>query len=180
MRKPISLTKSAEIFGVSRGTLSDWIARGCPYVGKADKARGIEWSLDTAAVHKWKVESSVKDAVAAYETEDGGISKEEADRRRAIALAIVAEVEADEALKKVMLVSDAHEMVADFCQVIKSGIGNATTKIAGRFNSSRTPAEFRDLCTVEFNRAYADAEQQLNEAWDGKRINDGDQSEVEE
>ena len=130
MRKPVSLTRAAEILGVSRGTLADWIARGCPFVSRADKARGVEWQLDTAAVFKWRVDGCVKDAVASYQTEDGGTSKEEADRRRAVALAIVAEVEADQAQKSVVYVEDVGRIVEQEYSLVRQALLGMSSKTA--------------------------------------------------
>jgi terminase small subunit / prophage DNA-packing protein len=86
----------ASTFGVSLPTVDAWVRRGAPFVERGSKGR--EWKFDTAAVIDWRLASAIEDALAGYQDESDAISKDEADRRRAVANAIMAEVEADEAL----------------------------------------------------------------------------------
>ena len=51
----LSLEKTAEVFGVNRRTLSEWIAAGCP----AHKV-GQAWKLDSAEVSTWLRERQQK------------------------------------------------------------------------------------------------------------------------
>ena len=132
MSKPVSLKVAAATLGLSRNTLSSWIAKGCPVVSKADRDQGVEWRLDIAVIHKWRVEAAVKEAVAGYQTEGGGVSKEEADRRRAVALAIVAEVEADVAQKSVVYVGDVGRIVEQEYHIVRSAVLSMPSKLADR------------------------------------------------
>lgn len=132
MSKPVSLKVAAATLGLSRNTLSSWIAKGCPVVSSADRDQGVEWRLDVAAIHKWRVEAAVKEAVAGYQTEGGGVSKEEADRRRAVALAVLAEIEADIAQKSVVLVEDVGRLVAGEYNLVRSAILGRTSLLADR------------------------------------------------
>jgi hypothetical protein len=88
----------------------------------------------------------VETATSELVDEDGKTSKEEADRRRAVANAITAEVEVDEALKSVVSRFDAESAIADFCQALRAG-----AKIAGRAATMTKPGEIRDLCEAECN-----------------------------
>ncbi len=51
----LSLDKTAEVFGVNRRTLSEWVSAGCP----ARKV-GQAWKLDSAAVSTWLRERQEK------------------------------------------------------------------------------------------------------------------------
>ena len=112
MSQPLSLIATAATLGVSRNTVAGWIAKGCPVVSRADRDRGVEWRLDVGQVHAWRVDTAVREAVAGYRTVDGDkITKDEADRRRAVAMAIVAEGEADQALGSVVDVESGGRIV---------------------------------------------------------------------
>lgn len=183
MSKPVSLVQAAATLGQHRNTIAGWIVKGCPVVSRADRGRGVEWQLDVAAVHQWRVDQSVKDAVAGYQTEGGGVSKDEADRRRAVALAIVAEIEADLALKSVIGRADAEAAMADFCQSLRSALSNVGAKVAGRAAGMSRPTEIRELCEAEVNRAMLAAQTELDDRWadppsvaeeSGKDLDDAD------
>jgi terminase small subunit / prophage DNA-packing protein len=45
----------AEYMGVSLPTIDDWRRRGCPYVEKADRAKGVPWKFNSADVVNWRV-----------------------------------------------------------------------------------------------------------------------------
>jgi phage terminase Nu1 subunit (DNA packaging protein) len=61
--KKVSQSECAIVFGIHRNTLGSWLKQGCPYVKKANKALGINWILDTAAVAQWREEQAIKNTV---------------------------------------------------------------------------------------------------------------------
>lgn len=133
MSKALSLTATAATLGVSRNTVAGWIAKGCPVLSGADRDRGVEWRLDVGQVHAWRVDTAVREAVAGYQTVDGDkITKDEADRRRAVAMAIVAEVEADQALGAVVYVDDVGRIVEQEYGVVRQAVLNMTSRTADR------------------------------------------------
>ncbi|MCJ2067766.1 terminase small subunit [Methylobacterium sp. J-030] len=165
----------ATLCNVTLPTIDAWVRKGCPVVERGSK--GQQYQFDCAAVIDWRVASAVEDAVSGLQTGDGKVSKDEAVRRRAVASAIVAEVEADEALKSVVSRFDAETVVADFCQALRSALSNAGSKIAGRVVQMTQPNEVRDLCEAEINRAFQAAESDLQERWadvDGEGDRSGD------
>lgn len=161
----------ASICNCSLPTVDAWVRKGCPVVERGSK--GKEWRFDSAAVIEWRIRVAVDDAVSGLQDPSGKISKDEADRRRAVAQAVVAEVEADEALKGVVSRYDAESVMADFCQALRSGLSNAGSKIAGRTAGMTDPNEIRDFCEAEINRAMEAAEADLSERWAGGSNDDG-------
>jgi terminase small subunit / prophage DNA-packing protein len=159
-----SLIQTAALLGVNRSTISSWISRGAPVVEKADRSLKKEWKLSLPDIVNWRIETSVADATAALRT-DGQISKDEADRRKAVAQAGLAEVELDERRRSVMLVADANEMMADFCQSLKSGVDNGISKTAGRAATLTDPHEIMEFFGAEWNRSMRNAQSLLNEKW---------------
>jgi phage terminase Nu1 subunit (DNA packaging protein) len=166
------LNQTAGLLGVDRATVSAWIRRGCPVVSKADRSLKKEWALDLAAVVEWRIKRAVDDAVGGLLSPDGKVSKDEADRRKAVAQARLAEVELDERIGAVILVADAQENSADFAQALRSGLDNVAVKCAGRTATMNDPNEIRQFIEDEINRAMRVAQQILREKWaetlDGK------------
>jgi terminase small subunit / prophage DNA-packing protein len=49
----------SEILGVSLPTIDNYLSRGCPYVSKADRSKGIPWEFNTRDVINWAHEDFV-------------------------------------------------------------------------------------------------------------------------
>jgi hypothetical protein len=77
----------------------------------------------------------------------------------------MAEVDLDERIHSVMLVSDAQDMQADFCQALKSSVDNGIVKTAGRAAGMNDPHEIREFFGREWNRSMEIARALLNEKW---------------
>ena len=157
----------ASTFGVGLPTVDAWVRRGAPFVERGRKGR--EWQFDTAAVIDWRLTNAIADALGGYQGESGNITKDEADRRRAVANAIMAEVEADEALDTVVRRADAEADMAAFCMVLKSSLSNAASKVAARAASIASAVEIEELARSEMNRAFQAAQGELAARWSGER-----------
>lgn len=160
-----SLSEAATLLGLHRNTLAEWLRDGCPSIEKADRTRGIEWKLALPEIMRWRIERAVADAVAPYSGSGDLISREEADRRRAVAVARISEIELDEKLRSVVHVADAKEVMAQFAQVVKQGGDNAFGKIAGRAALTTNPHEIRAICEAEWNRGMSAAREELHRLW---------------
>src|SRR3954468_4009684 len=97
-----SMVQAAGILGVNKITLAKWIEQGCPVQKRGDRTLGKEWEILIPAVVHWMIDRSVNAALAGLEDARGGITRDEADRRRASANAVSAEIQADEALGAVL------------------------------------------------------------------------------
>jgi hypothetical protein len=167
-----SLTKAAAILEIHRNTLASWIDRGCPAVEEADRSNGKEWQISIPAVIDWRIHTAVADAVAAFRTDEGFVSKDEADRRKALAQARLAEIDVDERERTVVLTSDATANMTDFCMALRSGVDNGVAKTAGRAAMMTDPNEIREFLMAEFNKSWRAAQTELNEKW--SELRDGE------
>ena len=165
--RSVNRAELATICGVTVVTIDAWRQKGCPYVERG--GRGKEWIFDTAAVIDWRLQRAVTDAVSGYEDESGKVSAEEADRRKKVANAITAEIAADEALRQVVSRHDAEAAMSAFCQVLKTGLSNAASKIAGRATMITNAPEIETMVHLELNRAFATAKSELGIRWAGGR-----------
>ena len=130
VRRTLNRSEMAAHHGVSLPTVDSWVRRGCPAVERGSK--GTNWKFDPVAVIEWRLKDAAEEVTARFIRGDGSMPREEADRRRAVALARSAEIELDERLKAVASVEDTATDVTSFCQVLKNGLDSAAHKIASR------------------------------------------------
>lgn len=170
--RPLNRAELASLCGVSLPTVDNWVEKGCPYVERGSKGR--EWQFDSAAVIDWRIQRAVENAVSGYEDTSGNVSREEADRRRAVANAITAEIAADEALRSVVSRHDAVADMATFCQVLKTGLANMAAKVAARATTMTNASEIEAMAQTEMNRAFTAAREEIALRWFAKRDTDHD------
>jgi phage terminase Nu1 subunit (DNA packaging protein) len=148
-KRAFSLTEAASILGLHRNTLKKWIDEGCPVVSRADRDRGVEWEIAPADVLDWRVRRSVDDAVAAIQDGAGNVSVAEANRRKAVANAILAEIEADQALRSVVRIADVLDAVVSEYAGLRSNLGNVGAKVAGRAATMTSAPAIQELVDDE-------------------------------
>lgn len=174
-----SLSQTATLLGVHRNTLSQWLREGCPAVVKADRERGVEWQLALPDIIAWRIERAVGDAVASHGGDGTGMSVEEAQRRRAVALAQMAEIDLDDRLQLTVERGEVVGMFADFCQSLRQGVSNGFDKIASRGATITSSTEIRHMCESEWNRAMGVARAEFRRTWDATLGTKGDRPEAD-
>jgi len=90
----------AVLLGVSMPTIDSWVTRGLPVVQRG--SRGVAWQFDVADCFAWRLDYEV--AKAAAQTEN--VSLADAERRKRVADARLAEIELSERLRQVVRVED--------------------------------------------------------------------------
>jgi hypothetical protein len=134
-------------------------------VEKADRERGVEWQLSLPDIIDWRIERAVANVAAASGGDGTTVTKEEADRRRSVALAHMAEIDLDERLKNVVSREDAVADMSAFCLAIKQQGSNAFSKIATRAATMTVPGEIDRMCQAEWNRGMGNAQEELRRRW---------------
>lgn len=134
----VSLKELSTILHRDRNTISKWLEIGLPYVEKADRDLGKAWIFDTAEVVRWLEKRAADSAVEKLGVlgSDGKTSEEEAKRRRAVAAAIITELEAAEAVKTVVRVSHVVDRISADYSEIRSRLMSLPDAIAGRVEAS--------------------------------------------
>ncbi|MCX2696233.1 terminase small subunit [Ochrobactrum chromiisoli] len=130
----VSLQELSTLLHRDRNTISAWLKHGLPYVEAADKNIGKAWSFDTAEVVRWLEKRAADSAVEKLGVlgSDGKTSEEEAKRRRAVAAAIITELEAAEAVKTVVRVSHVVDRISADYSEIRSRLMSLPDAISGR------------------------------------------------
>lgn len=115
-----SLAEAERWLGVSRQTLAKWLDRGAPVVKRAE-GKGQSTLVSVPDLWKWKLEQEIEAAVAKVRADNESqfdpndpdrMSKEEADRRFAVARALREEGRAMDQYGRVVPVSDVSGAVA--------------------------------------------------------------------
>ena len=107
-----TLSVAERWLGTSRQTLTKYIRdQGAPYVS-APEGKGESWIVSVPKLHAWLIEKREKEAEQRVldklapdpESPDGEMSKEEAQRRRAVADALMSEIKLDREAGRVVLI----------------------------------------------------------------------------
>ncbi|CUW87506.1 terminase small subunit [Agrobacterium genomosp. 2] len=129
--RTVSVKQCSLLLNRDRNTIQKWLDQGCPFVTHADRNLGVAWELDLAEVVRWLEERAARTAAEKFgDTEDGKMSKEEADRRKAVAGAVVAELEMVEKLRTVIPISTVLDLWAKDYSEIKAKAMSLGDKIA--------------------------------------------------
>ena len=161
--RPVNRADLAALFGKSVNTVTSWVEKGCPHLDRG--GNGAEWRFDTAAVIDWRIRTKVESAVLGAGEDSNDARRKDADCRRAVANAIVAEISADEALKAVVSRHDAVADMATFCQVLRTGLSNMASKVAARATTMTNAAEIEAMAKAEMNRAFTAAREEIAARW---------------
>lgn len=150
----VSLKELASFLDRDRNTVTKWLDHGLPYVEKGDRNLGKAWSFDTAEVVRW-LEKRAADTTAeklGMTGLDGKTSEEEAKRRRAVAAAIITELEAAEAVRTVVRVSHVVDRISQDYSEIRSRLMMLPDAIAGRVET-KVSQKVREVADKQVRKA---------------------------
>lgn len=137
-----SVSELADLLGVTRGTLTRWLdVEGCPFVSRPDVPGG-PWELELPSVVQWMVDREVRKAVEklaaqapipTLEEELGVIiSLDEAKRRKAVADAMIREIDLDRAAGAVIPIADIADIVSREYAAVREGMLGLGPRVAPR------------------------------------------------
>src|SRR5687767_15160187 len=121
----VNRSELAEILGVDVTTIDRMVRRGMPYVQRAT-SRGKGWVFDTAAVREWELQRAVENVI----TDSEGISREEAEKRKAIAQAHLAEHDLAEKQREVISVDLVAAIVRKDYTAVRARLLSMPAKLA--------------------------------------------------
>lgn len=151
----MSLSMIAVYFDVSRGTVLSWKRAGCP-IERAATKKGESDQMDIANVIRWRI-ATEKDLTADAAKRaggiaptpggaaDGGETKEQADTRRARALADIAEVEAAEAYGSVAPIARLESILREEHASARAAFENLGSALADRTASITDPVRIKEI-----------------------------------
>lgn len=132
----VSVKQAGTLLNRDRNTINKWLDQGCPFVTKADRALGIAWELDIADVVRWLEQRAGDAAAEKFGGEEGKTSEDEAKRRRAVAQAVVAELDMLERLRSVVPVGMVLDAWSKDYSEIRGKLMSIPDAIAGNVDVS--------------------------------------------
>jgi phage terminase Nu1 subunit (DNA packaging protein) len=159
----MSLMQCAQLLDRDRNTIQKWIRQGCPVVQAADRGRGQSWVLDLAAVVRWREEQVAGRAAEAGDAPDG-MSKDEADRRKAWAQAYLAELELEEERRAVVRVDQVLDVVAAEYAAVRAALESVPAKLAGRLVGQQDPNAIRAEVEASIRHALSSLKKDVTDA----------------
>lgn len=119
---------------VSRPTLTKWVRdQGAPFV-KAPEGKGETWIVSVPDLVKWMVDTEVQKVLAKFQADtpagEGKVDIVEAERRRTLAQALMAEVKLDRELRNVAPFQHYDDLVTKLIAPIQEGLDQHPNKAA--------------------------------------------------
>lgn len=178
----MSLSMVAAMLDVSRNTVLAWKRDGCPVEKEATK-KGESDQMDIAEVVRWRIavekEATADAARKAHGlvsptpggADDGGETKEQADTRRARALADIAEVEAAEAYGSVAPIARLETILREEHAAARANFENLGSALADRTAPITDPATVKEIAdklvrqaVKPYSRSMLDKKDETDEA----------------
>jgi hypothetical protein len=130
------------LVGVHRETLRRWVDLGCPVVKRGGRrSRKGGWILSVPDVVAWRLEQVAREAGAASQT----VSLAEAERRKKVAKAELAEIALARARTEFVSVTDVGEIVGAEYQVARRKLRALPGRLAVQVRAAGSDEEAEDL-----------------------------------
>jgi phage terminase Nu1 subunit (DNA packaging protein) len=147
--KIVSLSALASILGIHRNTLYSFIERGCPYVKKADRKRGIDWKFDSAEVVQWRLDQAIQDVSADTDT----ATEDELKRRKLAAETVLAELQTAKARGEVGSLDEFQRQVENASIEIRTRLTQMASRVAPMIIGLKNVAEVKRILRDEVDQA---------------------------
>lgn len=138
----VNRTGLAAVHGVSMPTVDAWVRAGCPVVRKG--GRGLEWEFDPAAVFKWRMERAL-----AEREKNQPDDMETIERRKALALAMEAELRLAKAKEEVAPVAEFERAWARAFAELQTNILNVPQRVILSLLGETDETRFKQVLRAE-------------------------------
>lgn len=161
-----SSIQASKCLGIDRNTLAKWIEAGAPFVEQASGNK--PWVLSVPDLIKWKMELEKAKAVEAalkkitpegmVDSADdmghpGMITIDEAKRRKAVADAVIREIQLDKEAASVVPIEDVTDLIAREYSAVREGILGIGPRVAPRIKGQTDP----NIIAEEIRKAVDDS-----------------------
>ena len=166
----MSLKQLATFLNLDRNTVMKYLDQGMPTVEKADRDRGVAWVIDSAEAVRWLEERAAKNVADRFGGDLKTVSKEDAERRDAVAKMIIREVDTAESAKMVAKISSILDLIRRDYTELRSRLTSIPDTIAGKVDS-KISAKVRDIAEEQIRGALAAlvADAQIADCWFPRR-----------
>ena len=151
-KRHVSQSSCAEIFGVHRNTVANWIKQGCPFVQKANKKQGKDWVLDTADVAQWRADKAVQDTVGDTEA----ATEDELRRRKLAADTQLAELEVGKKRGELIPKDEIEKLLSELVIATRTRLLLVPRRCAVHLIGLSNETEIREIIEAEQLEALTD------------------------
>lgn len=174
-----SSIQAARCLGIDRNTLAKWLEAGAPFIERAEGNK--PWVLSVPEIIEWKMEVEKSKAVEAAlrkvspdgtvegaieSIDDGQITLDEAKRRKAVADAVIREIQLDKEAGSVIPIEDVATVVAREYSAVREtilGIGpRVAPRIAGETDANIIAEAIREQVDESLSALQADNNKKNN------------------
>ncbi|MEF3134608.1 terminase small subunit [Rhizobium sp. 268] len=148
----MSLKQLAEVLNRDRNTVMKYLGQGMPVVERADRDRGISWVIDSSEAIRWLEERAAKSVADRLGGDVKSLSKDDAERRDAVAKMIVREVDAAESAKMVAKISSMLDLIRRDYAELRLRLMSIPDTIAGKVDA-KLSAKVRDVAEEQIRAA---------------------------
>lgn len=148
----MSLKQLAEILNRDRNTVMKYLGQGMPVLERADRDRGISWIIDSAEAIRWLEERAAKSVADRLGGDVKSVSKDDAERRDAVAKMIIREVDAAESAKMVTKISSMLDLIRRDYAELRLRLMSIPDTIAGKVDA-KLSAKVRDVAEQQIRAA---------------------------
>ena len=145
----VNLATVARDNGVQRNTLRSMARRGCPYISRADRKKGIEWQFNTAEVDQWRIDQAVKDAIGDVRETDAN----ELRKRKLRAETIIVELNAAKSRGQVGDLDEFERQVTAASIELRTRFKQMIARVAPMVVSLKNVTEIKRIFSDEFDQA---------------------------
>jgi len=163
----LSKADLARFYGVSVNTVSQWIAKGCPFLSKGNLSR--KWIFSSADVTKWREDQIAQQALG----DVSSLDIDEARRRKLAAEAALTELDLSHRRGELIEVELIADLVGDEYANVRAKILALPTKLAPLLLGVASLAEARGI--IEAGIIEALEELTADEIYSGSITDESDQ-----
>jgi phage terminase Nu1 subunit (DNA packaging protein) len=145
----VNLSELSAQIGVTRNTLMSWTKRGCPYVSRADRKKGIEWQLNTAEVAQWRIDQAVLNAIGDLTETDIN----ELRKRKLRAETVIVELEAAKARGQVGDLEEFERQVTSASIEIRTRLKQMIARVAPMVRGVKKITDIKAILADEVDQA---------------------------
>jgi phage terminase Nu1 subunit (DNA packaging protein) len=147
----VNRSELAAIQGVAVSTIDAMVRRGLPYLQRPS-GKGKGWIFDTAQVREWELSRAVENLIG----DAGQVDRGEAERRKAIAQAALAEHELGERRRELISVDLAASIIRREYAAVRSRLLAMPAKVAPELALAKEPAEARAVLEAELREVLGE------------------------
>lgn len=153
----VNRSEIADILGVSKPTIDNWIAKGLPVLKSGKRGKASEF--DAGACHQWKLEQEQK-----LNQDHSGETHEEARTRKTVTEANLLDIELKRKRGEVVEIEDVVRVMRNHFISIRSGLLNLGKRLPPELLVMDNERDIKELLNTEIEETLTGLANAITEA----------------